>query len=63
MYAAPVNADRCIEGDHPYAGTVTAHDSQIVAAAPSRDKLAPKISHLERSTAIVYRMGNRWMVR
>ncbi len=53
-----------IEELAPYAGQwVAAHDSQIVAVAPSRDELAPKISHLDRSTVIVHRVENRWMVR
>jgi len=53
-----------IEELAPYAGQwVAAHDSQIVAVAPSRDELAPKISHLDRSTVVVHRVENRWMVR
>ena len=46
-----------IEKLTPYAGHwVAAHDSQIVAIAPSRDERAPKISHLDRSTVIVHRV-------
>lgn len=48
----------------PYAGQwIAAHDCRIIAAAPTREELAPKIAHLDRSTVIVYRVENRVMVR
>ncbi|MBC8868169.1 MAG: hypothetical protein H8E44_02060 [Planctomycetes bacterium] len=47
-----------------YAGQwVAAYDSEIVAVAPSRDELASKIAHFDRSAVVVHRVENRWMVR
>lgn len=47
-----------------YAGKwIAARECQVIASAPTQAELTPLLAHLDRSTIIVHRIENRWMIR